>query len=104
MTRGLFAWPLTDSLQNACFLYMKVMFISNMYICSLKILMVIAICATKEEYVEAQILFWNSLNNVLQEEGFPAADFARFMVDEARAHWITIRTMFNGSPYNVLEG
>ena len=45
--------------------------------------MVIAICEMKEEDTEAQILFWESLNNVMQEEGFPAADFVRFMADEA---------------------
>lgn len=77
-----------------------------LYICiySLKSLMVIAICETKEEDAESQILFWESLNNVMQAEGFPAADFARFMSDEAGANWIAIRTVYNGGPDNVLEG
>ena len=52
--------------------------------------MVIAICEMKEEDTEAQILFWESLNNVMQEEGFPAADFAGFMADEAGANWMAI--------------
>ena len=52
--------------------------------------MVIAICEMKEEDTEAQILLWESLNNVMQEEGFPAANFARFMADEAQANWMAL--------------
>ena len=66
--------------------------------------MVIAICEMKEEDAEAQILFWKSLNNVMQEKGFPPADFAGFMADEAGANWIAIRTVYNGDAENVLEG
>ena len=69
--------------------------------------MVIAICEMKEEDTEAQILFWESLNNVMQEEGFPAAaeaDFAGFMADEAGANWMAIRTVYNGNATNIMEG
>ena len=53
---------------------------------SLKSLTVIAKCEMKEEDTEAQIWLWESLNNVMQEEGFPVADYARFMADEAGAN------------------
>ena len=67
--------------------------------------MVIAICEMKEEDTEAQILFWESLNNVMQEEGFPATtDFAGFMADEAGANWMAIRTVYNGNATNIMEG
>ena len=66
--------------------------------------MVIAICETKEENVDSQILFWNCLNEVMKQQGHPLADFAGFMADEAGANWIAIRTVFNGGPDNVLVG
>ena len=50
----------------------------------------IDICEMKEEDVEAQILFSESLNSVMQEEGFLAVDFVGFMVDEAGANWIAV--------------
>ena len=64
--------------------------------------MVIAICETKEEDADSQILFWNCLNEVMKQQGHPPADFAGFMADEAGANWIAIRTVFNGGPDNVL--
>lgn len=66
--------------------------------------MIIAICETKEEDAESQILFWESLNSVMIQSGYEAADFAGFMADEAGANWIAIRTVYNGGPNNVLEG
>lgn len=66
--------------------------------------MVIAICETKEEDADTQILFWQSLNSVMQMEGFPDADFAGFIADEAGANWIAIRTVYNGGPEHILEG
>ena len=66
--------------------------------------MVIAVCDTKEEDTETQILFWNCLNEVLQQQGFPPADFAGFMSDEAGANWAAIRTVFNEGPDNMMDG
>ena len=66
--------------------------------------MVIAICKTKEEDTDTQILFWENLKSVMQREGFPNADFAGFMGDEAGANWSAIRTVFNGDFKNILEG
>ena len=64
--------------------------------------MVIAICETKEEDTDSQILFWNYLNEVMKQQGHPPADFVGFMADEAGANWIAIRTVFNGGHDNVL--
>ena len=66
--------------------------------------MVIAICEMKEEDTEAQILLWESLNNVMQEEGFPATEFAGFMADETGANWMAIRIVYNGNATNIMEG
>ena len=43
--------------------------------------MVFAICETKED-ADSQILFWRQLNNVMQEQGYPRANFSSFMGDE----------------------
>ena len=66
--------------------------------------MVIAICESKEEDTESQILFWNQLNSVMQKQGYPRPEFAGFMADEAGANWNAIRTVYNGGPENVLVG
>lgn len=81
-----------------CFLILKFDF------CSARCLMVIAICEMKEEDAESQIIFWESLNEVMVDNGHPMADFAGFMADEAGANWVAIRTIFNGGPENVLVG
>lgn len=81
-----------------CFLILKFSF------CSARCLMVITICEMKEEDVESQIIFWQSLNEVMVDNGHPMADFAGFMADEAGANWVAIRTIFNGGPENVLVG
>lgn len=66
--------------------------------------MVIAICDTKEEDTDTQILFWNCLNNVMKFQGYPLANFAGFMADEAGANWAAIRMVFNGGPNNIMDG
>ena len=66
--------------------------------------MVIAICESKEEDANSQILFWEQLNAVMQAHGYPRPDFAGFMADEAGANWISIRTVYNGGPDNILLG
>ena len=64
----------------------------------------IAICESKEEDCESQVLFWESLNSVVKQCGQAPPDFAGFMSDEAGANWLAIRTVYNGGPQNVLEG
>lgn len=66
--------------------------------------MVIAVCDTKEEDTVTQILFWNYLNEVLGQQGYPQADFASFVSDETRANWAAIRIVFNGGPDNMMVG
>ena len=78
--------------------------ITCLFYCSLKALMVIAICETKEEDTESQILFWNHLNDVMDNLGYPKPHFAGFMADEAGANWNAIRTVYNGGPENILVG
>ena len=38
------------------------------FLFNLKALMVIAICETKEEHTDTQILFWENLNSAMQRE------------------------------------
>lgn len=71
---------------------------------SVRALQVIAICETKEEDEESQILFWRSLNAVMENCGQDPPDFAGFMSDEAGANWLAIRTVYNGGARNVMEG
>ena len=66
--------------------------------------MVIAICESKEEDAESQIIFWNQLNSVMEKLGHQKPEFAGFMADEAGANWTAIRTVYNGGPNNVLVG
>lgn len=74
------------------------------FFCSLRALQVIAICETKEEDADTQILFWESLNSVVAASGYAPPDFAGFMADEAGANWIAIRTVYNGGPDSIMEG
>ena len=64
----------------------------------------IAIADFKVEDTEAQILFWELLNRVMEREGYKKAQFKGFMADEAQSNWRAIRTVFNGGPANVLKG
>ena len=43
--------------------------------------MVIAICESKEEDAESQIIFWNQLNSVMERLGHQKPEFAGFMAD-----------------------
>lgn len=72
--------------------------------CNMRALQVIAICESKEEDCESQVLFWETLNRVVEQCGQAPPDFAGFMSDEARANWLAIRTVYNGGPQNVMEG
>ena len=47
--------------------------------------MVIAICESKEEDAESQIIFWNQLNSVMEKLHHQKIEFASFMPDEAGA-------------------
>lgn len=47
----------------------------------------IAICETKEEDEDSQVLFWKNLNAVMEQSGYDTPDFAGFMSDEAGANW-----------------
>ena len=76
--------------------------IACLFLDNLQTLMIIAICETKEEDAESQILFWESLNSVMIQSGYEATDFTGFMEDEAGANWIAIRTVYNGGPKNIL--
>ena len=71
---------------------------------SLQALMVIAICESKEEDAESQIIFWNQLNSVMEKLGHQEPEFAGFMADEVGANWTSIHTIYNGEPNNVLVG
>lgn len=70
----------------------------------MRALQVIAICETKEEDEESQVLFWNNLNAVMKQCGHDPPDFAGFMADEAEANWLAVRRVYNGGPHNVMEG
>lgn len=70
----------------------------------MKGLMVIAICESKEEDTASQILFWESLNAVMTENGHPIANFSGFMADEAGANWNAIRAVYNKGADNEMEG
>ena len=72
--------------------------------CNLRALQVIAICETKEEDAESQILFWENINVVMVKCGHDLPNFAGFMSDETRANWIAIQIVKNGGPNNVMEG
>ena len=67
-------------------------------------LLTIATCEMKEEDMVAQCLFWNSLNEVMQSNGFEKADFRGFMADEAQANWNALREVFNNGKANKMEG
>ena len=84
--------------------YLKILETKSLLCFSLKALMVIAICKTKEEDTDTQVLFWQNLNRVMQMEGFPDADFAGFMGDEAGANWLAIKTVYNGGPQKYWKG
>lgn len=58
----------------------------------------------KEEDTQSQILFWTSLNNVMEQSGHGKADFRGFMADEAQANWRAVRIVFNGGPSNEMVG
>lgn len=66
-------------------------------------LQTLAICEFKVEDTEAQVLFWEMLNRVMEKHGFPKAQFKGFMADEAQANWRAVRTVFNGGPENRME-
>ena len=66
-------------------------------------LMTIEICEMKEEDIDAQVLFWSKLNEVMANCRHPHADFKGFMADEAAANWRAICTLFNGRPKNVMQ-
>ena len=70
----------------------------------MRALQVIAICETKEEDEESQILFWRNLNLVIEKYVQEPPDFAGFMSDEAGANWLAIRAVYNGGRHNVMEG
>lgn len=74
------------------------------HLLSMRALQIIAICETKEEDCESQVLFWRNLNHVMEVCDLDPPDFAGFMSDEAGANWSAIRTVYNGGPKNVLEG
>ena len=67
-------------------------------------LQVIAICESKEEDEESQILFWRQLNSVMERCGHEPPNFVGFMSDEAGANWLAIRAVYNGGRHNVMEG
>ena len=72
---------------------------------SMQELLTIATCEMKEEDMEAQCLFWDSLNEVMEKNGCePPADFCGFMADEAQANWNAIRHVFNNGKDNILIG
>lgn len=67
-------------------------------------LLTIATYEMKEEDMEAQCLFWDSLNEVMEKNGCKPADFCGFMADEAQANWNAIRHVFNNGKDNILIG
>lgn len=67
-------------------------------------LMTIASCEMKEEDTDAQVLFWENLNDVVIKKGGKRPDFFGFMADEAGANWRAVRTVYNGGPNNKMEG
>ncbi len=67
-------------------------------------MVIVAVCDTEEEDTKTQVLFWNSLNEVMVQEGYPTTDFAGFMADEAGANWAAIRLVFNDGPDNEMVG
>lgn len=70
----------------------------------LRELQTIAIGEFKTEDTEAQVLFWNLLNEVMMKDGHGRAEFHGFMADEAVQNWKAVRTVFNGGPDNIMEG
>lgn len=58
-------------------------------------LLTIATCEMKEEDMEAQCLFWESINDVMLKNKCEKADFFGFMADEAQANWNAVRHVFN---------
>ena len=71
------------------------------HLCSMRYLQIIAICETKEEDCESQVLFWTNLNHVMEVCGLDPPNFAGFMSDETRANWLAIRMVCNEGPVNV---
>ena len=62
----------------------------------------IAICDMRGEDTEAQIMFWEKLNDVMLRCGHAPADFFDFMADEASANWRAIRQVYNNG--QIMEG
>ena len=65
--------------------------------------MTIAICEMKEEDIDAQVLFWSKLNEVMANYGHFHADFKGFMAGKMVTNWRAIYTAFNGRPKNVMQ-
>lgn len=62
----------------------------------------IAIEDYKVEETDAQILFWELLNWVMEHEGYKKNQFKGFMADDIQSNWKAMRTVFNGGPDNVM--
>jgi hypothetical protein len=60
--------------------------------------MTIATCDMQSEDSQAQILFWQNLNLVMERNGVKAPNFKGFMADSAQANWNAVRVVYgNGN-------
>lgn len=62
----------------------------------------IAICDMRGEDTEAQMMFWEKMNDVMLRCGHAPVHFCDFMADEANANWKVVQQVFNNG--NFMEG
>ena len=58
--------------------------------------MTIACCDLMSKDGDAQMVFWNNLNNVMRRHGIEKPEFKGFMADGAQANWNAIRAVYGG--------
>lgn len=68
-------------------------------------ILTIACCDFQSEDKDAQVLFWQNLNNVMGRHGIPLPYFKGFMADSAQANWNAVRIVYGtGDPKVPLQG